>query len=357
MIMVTNPAISVLMPAYNAGGYLKKSIESILNQKFADFEFLIMDDGSTDGSREIISSYAGSDGRIKQFSSDENLGIVYQLNRGIKLARGRYIARMDADDISLPGRLEKQFDFMEENPHIDISGTWMRTFGVKKGRALRTPLCHDEIFAKMLFDCAVFHATAIIRKASVRGPGEFYSGDYPFSEDTEYWIRLSLLGLKFAALGEVLYLVREHEDRVSRKKDNIQRENSLRAKLGLWEKLGVYPGAPAESSFLEKVISRGPFQDLNEIERAYLLLDKARRENRKKKLFSQRSLEKQLAASWFRICSKASGRGMASWRLYRARKNHGTGEPGYGEEIKFLIKCILSIETKKDLLLFSKKRV
>ncbi len=125
-----NPKVTVLMPVYNAEKYLKTAIESILKQTFSDFELLIINDGSTDGSEEIIRSF--NDKRIRLFNNEQNLGIIKTLNKGLNLAKGEYIIRMDADDISLPDRLELQVKYMEENPGIGISGTQARIFGDTK---------------------------------------------------------------------------------------------------------------------------------------------------------------------------------------------------------------------------------
>ena len=119
-----SPKISVVMPAYNAAEYLDEAIRSILNQTFRDFEFIIINDGSTDDSISILDKQQKLDSRIRVYHQ-ENQGMIAALNRGCRLARGKYIARMDADDISLPGRLEKQLKYMERHPQIGILGTWI----------------------------------------------------------------------------------------------------------------------------------------------------------------------------------------------------------------------------------------
>jgi len=118
---VNAPAVSVVMPVYNGEKYLRESIDSILNQTYTDYEFIIVNDGSNDKTEEIILSY--NDNRIRYIKNEKNLQIVKSLNRGIELAKGRYIARMDADDISLPRRFEKQITFMENNLEIGVCGT------------------------------------------------------------------------------------------------------------------------------------------------------------------------------------------------------------------------------------------
>jgi len=114
--------VSIVMSVYNAQKYLDEAIESILNQTYSNFEFIIINDGSTDKSLEIIENYAKKDSRIIVINR-ENKGLIYSLNEGIRKANGKYIARMDADDISLPQRLEKQVEFMEKNKNIGICGT------------------------------------------------------------------------------------------------------------------------------------------------------------------------------------------------------------------------------------------
>ncbi|HGF9542707.1 TPA: glycosyltransferase family 2 protein, partial [Acinetobacter baumannii] len=113
--------VSVVLPAYNAELYLKEAIDSVLSQTFTDFELIILNDGSIDRTEEIILSY--NDSRIVYVKNEKNLGLIGTLNKGINLAKGKYIARMDADDICLPERFKKQVDFLEKNNEIDLIGT------------------------------------------------------------------------------------------------------------------------------------------------------------------------------------------------------------------------------------------
>ena len=122
-----SPQISVVMPAYNAEKYITEAIDSILFQTFKDFEFIIINDASTDSTKDIIESY--KDPRIKLVNNEQNKGVAKSLNIGISVACGKYIARMDADDIALPERFQKQFDFMEQHPNIDVCGSWAKKTG------------------------------------------------------------------------------------------------------------------------------------------------------------------------------------------------------------------------------------
>ena len=112
------PQVSVVMSVFNGEAHLEQAIESVLNQRFRDFEFIILDDGSTDGSLEILKQMAQRDNRIHLVQNHMNLGLIASLNKGIRLSKGKYIARQDADDISLPERLACQVKFLNEKQHI-----------------------------------------------------------------------------------------------------------------------------------------------------------------------------------------------------------------------------------------------
>ena len=122
------PKVSVLMPAYNSEAFVAEAIESILNQTYTDFEFIIINDGSTDKTAEIIDEYAKNDSRIKFINNHKNQGLIAVLNQGLDLCTGEYVARMDSDDISMPQRFEKQVQYMDEHQEVGILGTWIDFF-------------------------------------------------------------------------------------------------------------------------------------------------------------------------------------------------------------------------------------
>ena len=132
------PQISVVMPVYNSEKYLADSIESILNQTYTDFEFLIVDDGSNRATKDIVAQYANMDGRIKIHTNSENTGIHYSRNHGNRTARGKYIANMDADDISLPDRFDKQVEYLEQHPEIAVLGAQIIAIDVNHKEIWRT---------------------------------------------------------------------------------------------------------------------------------------------------------------------------------------------------------------------------
>lgn len=216
--VVKNPKISVIMPVYNAGKYLREAIDSILNQTFSDFEFLIYNDGSTDDSDEIIKSYI--DPRIKYAKIKKNAGYVVLLNKGIEEARGEFIARMDADDISLPFRFEEQLKFMKENDEIGICGSWIEQFG-NHSAIVNLPSTNLDINTSLFYGTPFSHPSVMIRGSVLRDNNLFYDNHYLFAEDYELFERMSLF-TQAANITKVLLKYRLHGTQVSTKKWNKQ---------------------------------------------------------------------------------------------------------------------------------------
>jgi glycosyltransferase involved in cell wall biosynthesis len=190
------------MPAYNAGDYISESIESILSQTFDNFELIIIDDGSTDNSRDIVKSYHDSRIILQENPHD----FIRSLNTGIELSKGKYIARMDADDIMLPNRLEIQYRYMEDNPETDVCGSWMEAFG-QGSYPMKLPVKHEDIQAKMLFHNCLFHPTVMLRRESISGLPSFpniYRQEFIYAEDYKLWTDLAMAGLHFANIPEIL---------------------------------------------------------------------------------------------------------------------------------------------------------
>ncbi len=194
--------ISVVMSVYNGERYLREAIDSILNQTFTDFEFIIIDDGSTDDSTEIITSF--SDNRIKLIQQ-ENKGLAAALNKGIKIARGKYTARMDADDISKPDRFDIQFQYMEENPRCVVVGSLSNIIS-KDGDFLyldKRPTDKSWLKKTLPNDTPFAHGSSFIRTSALHSVGG-YKEQMRFSQDVLLWIDLAELG-DFAIIPKPLY--------------------------------------------------------------------------------------------------------------------------------------------------------
>lgn len=196
------PELSVVMSVYNGQEYLEESIQSILNQTYPDFEFIVLNDGSTDGTLEIIRQVAQRDKRVVPVNQN-NMGLVCSLNRGITFARGKYIARQDADDVSLPQRLEKQMDFMKSHPQIVLCGTWFREENEGGGvRVRRYPAGDAELRKYIMYANYFCHPSVIFSKTAFEKAGR-YDESLSTGQDFECWMRMKNFG-KVANIPEVL---------------------------------------------------------------------------------------------------------------------------------------------------------
>lgn len=180
------------MSVYNSEEFIKESISSILQQSYHNFEFIIVDDGSKDQSKNIIKSY--SDSRIVFVENQFNIGLAASLNKAISLSKGAYIVRMDADDICLINRLKYQIEFLEKNEHIDICGGYIsridKTGRVYK-RVSKMPLCDGEIKSNLLYSNQLFHPTVVFKTSFFKKNNIQYNEDFIRTQDYELWSRLA----------------------------------------------------------------------------------------------------------------------------------------------------------------------
>lgn len=213
-----NILVSVILSVYNAEKYLAQAIESILNQTYSNFEFIIINDGSTDHSLELIKKYMKQDKRIILITR-ENKGLVYSLNEGISLSKGKYIIRMDADDISLEDRFKKQVEFMENNSQIGICGCFIEIFGKNKTTNIwKLPIQHEALKIKLLFGVPFAHPSVIIRKDILNKYHLKYEEEYKTAEDYKLWSKL-VDYTQFSNINEVLLKYRYIETSISRTAD------------------------------------------------------------------------------------------------------------------------------------------
>jgi glycosyltransferase involved in cell wall biosynthesis len=210
-----NPKVTVLMPVYNGEKYLDEAIDSILGQTFKDFEFLIVNDGSTDKTGEILKSY--NDLRIKIINNEKNIGLTKSLNKGLKSARGEYIARQDADDISMPERLEKEVEFLEMHQDYAVVGTFAKIINENSKILyfLERPVEDSKIREVFKKDNCIIHGSSMIRKACLSEIG-FYNELMLRSQDYELWLRLSKK-YRFANIAKYLYMWRKHNENIEAK--------------------------------------------------------------------------------------------------------------------------------------------
>lgn len=223
---MTMPKVSVVMASYNRIDYIKESIESILSQTFKDFEFIIIDDCSTDGTCELIEKYAQEDSRIKLIKNKTNKGLIYNLRLGIKLAQGDFIARMDDDDISYPNRFEKQVQFLEEQKEIVVCGTYIELIGeVENSQNWIKHYKSDEIELLMNFFNPMCHPSVMIRKSFLVQNNINFSYKALHAEEYDLWKQIIFKKGKIANIPEVLLKYRIHPKRISQDKTSAKIQN------------------------------------------------------------------------------------------------------------------------------------
>ncbi|GHU00933.1 hypothetical protein FACS1894186_2660 [Alphaproteobacteria bacterium] len=226
---MSQPKVSVLMPAYNAERYIAEATQSILDQTFTDFEFIIINDGSTDKTAEVIKSF--QDPRIVFIDNRNNAGLIAVLNQGFDMARGEYIARLDADDISLPTRFARQVEFMDKNPDVGLLGTRFLNFGACR-EEISTGDGEIGVLDLMVKDLPIGHPTVMLRKAVFDKYNLRYDPDYVACEDYELWSRV-VRYTKMAVLPECLLKYRRHDSQVSILQREIQIKNTNRVKQSI----------------------------------------------------------------------------------------------------------------------------
>jgi glycosyltransferase involved in cell wall biosynthesis len=242
----TSPKITVLLPVYNCELYIQTAVESILNQTFSDFEVLIIDDASTDGTVAILKNIL--DPRIQLIQKPKNSGYTNSLNYGLKIAKGEYIARMDADDISYPERFAKQIAYLETHPEVLVCGTTYKIVGNDKRITL--PEHHEAIKIGLLWGNCISHPSVMIRKKVLEDYAIEYDTSKEPAEDYHMWIQLLNFG-KLKNLPEVLLEYRVYGNQVSRKRADEQKKSDIVAKFKMLQYLNIAWNS-VEREFLER---------------------------------------------------------------------------------------------------------
>ncbi len=247
-----SPRVTVLMSVYNSGRFLAGAVESILGQTLTDFEFVIVDDGSTDGSHEILERYAAANSRIVLLANEANIGLTRSLNRGLEVARGRYLARQDADDISLPQRLAMQVEYLDRNLSTGLVCAGIEVMD-QQGRTLARkipPESDSRIKAELLIkNHVVWHTTVMVRLEEIRKAGG-YDQSVRYAQDYDLWWRMGRFAV-FGGLGEVLVRWRSNPESISSRNRQEQLECMFATSL-----MAVRESLGADEELNEEAYSR-----------------------------------------------------------------------------------------------------
>lgn len=225
------PLVSVVLPVYNGEKYLAEAIDSILTQTFTNFELIMIDDGSTDGSEQILREYESRDSRVRVIVR-ENRGLATTLNDSIDIARGTWIARMDQDDIALPHRLKRQLEWLERTG-ADIAGSWVRRFGTPDKRVVKLRQTDEAIKMEMLFCSPFAHPTVMMRTSMVKRL--CYDTAWEKAEDYDLWERVIEAEYKMTNVPEVLLLYRVHPSQISTRTAHRQQQLAQEIRRRYWE--------------------------------------------------------------------------------------------------------------------------
>lgn len=297
------PRVSIIMPLYNSADYLKEAINSILNQTFTDWEFIIINEyQSDDGSAEIVQEYARADHRFVWIQNEQHLGISESMNRGIEAAQGEYLARMDADDISLPDRLKKQITYMDQHPEIAMCGVMAEIFG-SNSFVWELETDTQKLATNILFYSPSIHPTVMIRKSFLDQYGIRYCAKYRASEDYDLFSQICRYG-KIANLEENLFCYRIMEHNATFKNNDI----GLRIYRKVMERQFIRLGLAFSEPEIQLLSPHGSIRDLSgkavyyAIEKAELLLQKIFVANEKKKIYDRQYLWMTLRKRFLEIC-------------------------------------------------------
>lgn len=340
IINMAKPAITVLMPVYNAEAFLAEAIESILNQTFSDFEFIIINDGSTDSSEKIILSY--NDPRIRYVKNEKNIRLIATLNKGIELAEGKYIVRMDADDVSMPERIAIQYKFMETHPDVGLCGTGFETFSEHlPSKVVQYSLDHETICLKHLYQIHLSHGTCIFRKEILDEYHLFFNPDFSHAEDYELWSRIAAVS-KLANIQKILYRVRSHPDEVSVKHSETQMYNSQRVRKLNFKSLGV--DVSDEELDLYKKIAQYEYELSMDFQYASKnLLEKIFLYAKDQNNLKAESIRKHIAALWFNVSINLTKLGLDSYHCYYNSPISKQLNKGWKYRFKFFIKAVFRL--------------
>ncbi len=335
--------LTILMSVYNGGKYLSESIHSMLNQTFSDFEFIIIDDASTDSSRDIIHSY--NDPRIKLIKNEKHIGQAQSLNKGLVKAKGNYIARMDQDDISLPMRLECQLNVMEKNKNIGVCGTFAlfidnngEIINLKYPEKLMTK--NQDLKPQLLFKPCFIHPTVVIRLSLLKNHHIIFEKGGGHAQDYLMWFRLSSL-TDFMNISDKLLKYRIHDEQLSTSKFNDQFISSINTRKRIIEKFLEREVSEDEKIKHSRISVAQHCSNLTEIDEAENWLQFLMNYNERNKKYETKSLTIVLENIWILLCMNSSHLGVMLLLKYFTSPLRYFKFANIYKEFKLILKCLI----------------
>ena len=334
-----SPKVSVLLPVYNASRYLKSSVQSILDQTFTDFECIIINDGSSDNSAEILKTF--SDKRLVIKHHDKNYGIVACLNEGLENANGEYIARMDADDVSLPERITEQVNCLNDHPETGVCTVDYNI--IRNGLVSKSNTWFEsrDLLTLLLFNSPVCHPASMFRKSVLNKSNIKYYNTFKHAEDYHFWVQLSSQ-TQFCIIKKKLFLYRIHDKQISeiKKKEQQESGNNIR---GLMLKNWRIRFEKADLEIHNKIGNNVRLGTKSELIQAKNWLEKLVLQNGQDNLFPVFEFNRVIGKMWLDICGNTSI-GLVSFLEFQNSKLTQYFPIKFGAKLMLMLKCLMRIK-------------
>ena len=336
---MSRPLVSIIIPVHNVEKYIGTCLQSMIYQTYSDLELWIVDDACTDNTMKTIAQF--QDPRIQIVHNQTNLGLAASVNKAIRQAKGKYIARMDGDDISQPTRIERQVQFLEQHPDVSIVGTAMQSFG-HSNYLHNFPEAHDACKARLLFNVCFGHPTVLIRKSIFDNNKNYYKEELQqYSEEYELWCRL-VDQFQFANLKEALVMYRtfpplsKQEAEVRRRENSfIIRSNFIRTQLGEQSECDYH------NHDLVCNLNQG---NVREVEEWMGWLRNIANLNLEYKAFDVIALRKELSKRCFELRYRNKQLGIQNmWNWYTEKDGLGDYSPSWQQHVKFILRSLLKV--------------
>lgn len=322
--------LTVIMPVYNGEKYLVEAIESVLNQTFADFDLLVLNDNSSDSTSEILENFCKKDDRVKVITKLKNEGPANLRNEGIEKANSPLIALLDADDIALPTRFEKQIQVLEADNELALCGTWFTIFGDKKEKIIKHAVAHDDLKVQFLHSCGLGNSTVMFKKSAIKDLR--FEHEYVPAEDYGLWSEF-IANSKFYNIPESLVRYRWHPGNISQTKEENLRVAEIAIKKRQLTRLGIDQNSNTAIYYVNAVCLKRKlsFEDIKQtITASNELLEK----NKTLNFYNQSVFQKHIERTILRTIRNAKKNNLSYF-------NYIKNESGYFSKIKTLDKIVL----------------
>ena len=305
--------VSVIMPLYNKGPFVQEAIRSVLDQGFEDLEVVVVDDVSVDDS--FIQVQSMEDPRVKLFKNEKNLGAAMCAQRAIDEAKGEYLIRLDADDLCVPDKIEKQVRYMDEHPEVGASGGYLQLFGDKE-RTWKFPEHDDDCKAQLLFGVPVSQGASIMRRSVIKENDIRYTADLPpVGEDWLYWLQWSKVSC-FGNLQEPMTLYRRGEHNASFGRDKVADHKALFKRVFEFFDIPLSDEQLGSHLYTMKVFLEKP--SAGSVHRFRAHLDHLKEMNKERKIFPIEAFEKRVERSWGELFFYLPQYGAGPVKAYKA---------------------------------------